>query len=132
MAQKGSLVSHDKLRFDFSHHLAMSQNEINAVELKINKVINNATDVSTKLMSPEDAIKEGALALFGEKYTDEVRVVSIGELNNKTYSIELCGGTHVNNTSEIGKVKLISESSAASGIRRIEALRGNDLSLIHI
>jgi len=127
VAQKGSLVSHDKLRFDFSHHLALSQNEINAVELKINKVINNATDVSTKLMSPEDAIKEGALALFGEKYTDEVRVVSIGELNNKTYSIELCGGTHVNNTSEIGKVKLISESSAASGIRRIEALRGNDL-----
>ena len=104
MAQKGSLVSHDKLRFDFSHHLAMSQNEINAVELKINKVINKATDVSTKLMSPEDAIKEGALALFGEKYTDEVRVVSIGELNNKTYSIELCGGTHVNNTSEIGEV----------------------------
>ena len=127
VAQKGSLVSHDKLRFDFSHHLAMSQNEINAVELKINKVINKATDVSTKLMSPEDAIKEGALALFGEKYTDEVRVVSIGELNNKTYSIELCGGTHVNNTSEIGKVKLISESSAASGIRRIEAVRGNDL-----
>ena len=127
VAQKGSLVSHDKLRFDFSHHLAMSQNEINAVELKINKVINKATDVSTKLMSPEDAIKEGALALFGEKYTDEVRVVSIGELNNKTYSIELCGGTHVNNTSEIGKVKLINESSAASGIRRIEAVRGNDL-----
>ena len=127
VAQKGSLVSHDKLRFDFSHHLAMSQNEINAVELKINKVINKATDVSTKLMSPEDAIKEGALALFGEKYTDEVRVVSIGELNNKTYSIELCGGTHVNNTSEIGRVKLISESSAASGIRRIEAVRGNDL-----
>ena len=78
-------------------------------------------------MSHEDAIKAGALALFGEKYSDEVRVLSIGEHDNKVYSIELCGGTHVNNTNEIGRLEIVSESSVASGVRRIEALRGNDL-----
>ena len=78
-------------------------------------------------MSPDDAVKAGALALFGEKYSDEVRVLKIGKLNDKIYSTELCGGTHVSNTKEIGELKIISESSAASGVRRIEALRGDDL-----
>ena len=127
VAQKGSLVSNDKLRFDFSHHKAMTDKEVNEVEEKANLIINNETDVVTRLMTPEDAINDGALALFGEKYSDEVRVISIGELNGKTYSMELCGGTHVQNTREIGKVKVVSESSASSGIRRIEALRGEDL-----
>ena len=127
VAQKGSLVSNDKLRFDFSHHKAMTDKEVNEVEEKANLIINNETDVVTRLMTPEDAINDGALALFGEKYSDEVRVISIGELNGKTYSMELCGGTHVQNTREIGKVKIVSESSASSGIRRIEALRGEDL-----
>ena len=127
VAQKGSLVSNDKLRFDFSHHKAMTDKEVNEVEEKANLIINNETDVVTRLMTPEDAINDGALALFGEKYSDEVRVISIGELNGKTYSMELCGGTHVQNTREIGKVKIVSESSASSGVRRIEALRGEDL-----
>ena len=127
VAQKGSLVSNDKLRFDFSHHKAMTDKEVNEVEEKANLIINNETDVVTRLMTPEDAINDGALALFGEKYSDEVRVISIGELQGKTYSMELCGGTHVQNTREIGKVKIVSESSASSGIRRIEALRGEDL-----
>ena len=78
-------------------------------------------------MSPDDAVKAGALALFGEKYSDEVRVLKIGKFNDKTYSTELCGGTHVSNTNEIGELKIVSESSAASGVRRIEALRGDDL-----
>ena len=127
VAQKGSLVSNDKLRFDFSHHKAMTDKEVNEVEEKANLIINNETDVVTRLMTPEDAINDGALALFGEKYSDEVRVISIGELQGKTYSMELCGGTHVQNTREIGKVKIVSESSASSGVRRIEALRGEDL-----
>ena len=127
VAQKGSLVSNDKLRFDFSHHKAMTDKEVNEVEEKVNLIINNETDVVTRLMTPEDAINDGALALFGEKYSDEVRVISIGELQGKTYSMELCGGTHVQNTREIGKVKIVSESSASSGVRRIEALRGEDL-----
>ena len=127
VAQKGSLVSNDKLRFDFSHHKAMTDKEVNEVEEKANLIINNETDVVTRLMTPEDAINDGALALFGEKYSDEVRVISIGELHGKTYSMELCGGTHVQNTREIGKVKIVSESSASSGVRRIEALRGEDL-----
>jgi len=127
VAQKGSLVSNDKLRFDFSHHKAMTDKEVNEVEEKANLIINNETDVVTRLMTPEDAINDGALALFGEKYSDEVRVISIGELQGKTYSMELCGGTHVQNTREIGIVKIVSESSASSGVRRIEALRGEDL-----
>ncbi len=127
VTQKGSLVSYDKLRFDFSHHKALSDVELEKVENKANLVINNNSKVETKIMSHEDAIKAGALALFGEKYSDEVRVLSIGEHDNKVYSIELCGGTHVNNTNEIGRLEIVSESSVASGVRRIEALRGNDL-----
>ena len=127
VTQKGSLVSYDKLRFDFSHHKPMTGGEIENVENIANEVIKNSSDVETKLMNSEDAINSGALALFGEKYADEVRVLSIGLKEDKTYSIELCGGTHVNNTSEIGDFKIISESSVSSGIRRIEALRAKDL-----
>ena len=127
VTQKGSLVSYDKLRFDFSHHRPMTGDEIENVENIANEVIKNSSDVETKLMNSEDAINSGALALFGEKYADEVRVLSIGLKEDKTYSTELCGGTHVNNTSEIGDFKIISESSVSSGIRRIEALRAKDL-----
>ena len=127
VTQKGSLVSYDKLRFDFSHHKPMTGDEIENVENIANEIIKNSSDVETKLMNSEDAINSGALALFGEKYADEVRVLSIGLKEDKTYSTELCGGTHVNNTSEIGDFKIISESSVSSGIRRIEALRAKDL-----
>ena len=127
VTQKGSLVSYDKLRFDFSHHKPMTSDEIENVENISNEIIKSSSDVETKLMNSEDAINSGALALFGEKYADEVRVLSIGLKEDKTYSTELCGGTHVNNTSEIGDFKIISESSVSSGIRRIEALRAKDL-----
>ncbi len=127
VSQKGSLVSYDRLRFDFSHHKSLSEGEIKNIEAIVNNIINSNFNVETKLMKSEDAINSGALALFGEKYDDEVRVLSIGDNNSSSYSVELCGGTHVEKTSEIGNFKIISESSAASGIRRIEALRGNDL-----
>ena len=127
VTQKGSLVSYDRLRFDFSHHKSLSEDEIKNIEGIVNSIINSNFNVETKLMKSEDAINLGALALFGEKYDDEVRVLSIGDNNSASYSLELCGGTHVEKTSEIGNFKIISESSAASGIRRIEALRGNDL-----
>ena len=127
VSQKGSLVSYDRLRFDFSHHKSLSEGEIKNIEEIVNNIINSNFNVETKLMKSEDAINSGALALFGEKYDDEVRVLSIGDNNSSSYSVELCGGTHVEKTSEIGNFKIISESSAASGIRRIEALRGNDL-----
>ena len=127
VSQKGSLVSHDRLRFDFSHHKNLSEGEIKNIEGIVNNIINSNFSVETKLMKSEDAINSGALALFGEKYDDEVRVLSIGDNNSSSYSVELCGGTHVEKTSEIGNFKIISESSAASGIRRIEALIGNDL-----
>ena len=127
VTQKGSLVSNDKLRFDFSHHKSMTNLEIEDVQNKVNEIIKTGSKVETLVMSPDDAVKAGALALFGEKYSDEVRVLKIGKFNDKTYSTELCGGTHVSNTNEIGELKIVSESSAASGVRRIEALRGDDL-----
>ena len=127
VTQKGSLVSNDKLRFDFSHHKSMTNLEIEDVQNKVNEIIKTGSEVETLIMSPDDAVKAGALALFGEKYSDEVRVLKIGKFNDKTYSTELCGGTHVSNTNEIGELKIVSESSAASGVRRIEALRGDDL-----
>lgn len=127
VTQKGSLVSFDKLRFDFSHHKSLSESEISKIEQISNTVIEEGSDVETQIMTPDDAVNAGALALFGEKYTDEVRVLKIGKMRNKTFSIELCGGTHVENTSQIGKLKIVNESSVASGVRRIEALRGEDL-----
>ncbi|MDC0557592.1 alanine--tRNA ligase [Pelagibacterales bacterium] len=127
VSQKGSLVSYDRLRFDFSHHKQLSENEIKLIETDVEKIINFGYSVTTQSMKPEDAIEKGALALFGEKYGDEVRVLSIGPKNEKAYSVELCGGTHVKNTSEIGKFKIVSSTSAAAGIRRIEALRDKDV-----
>jgi alanyl-tRNA synthetase len=127
VSQKGSLVSYDRLRFDFSHHKQLSENEIKLIETDVEKIINFGYSVTTQSMKPEDAIEKGALALFGEKYGDEVRVLSIGPKNEKAYSVELCGGTHVKNTSEIGKFKIVSSTSVAAGIRRIEALRDKDV-----
>jgi alanyl-tRNA synthetase len=124
VTQKGSLVAPDRLRFDFSHGKAVAREEIAAIENKVNAVIARATPVGCKEMAPDDAIKAGAMALFGEKYGDRVRVLSMGDDNGKTYSVELCGGTHVKNTSDIGLFKVTSEGSVASGIRRIEAVTG--------
>jgi len=127
ITQKGSLVSPEKLRFDFSHNKPIEKDEM----IKINKVVNDfvvgSSDVQTRIMTPKEAVGLGALALFGEKYGEEVRVVFMGKENNSFFSTELCGGTHVKNTKEIGEFKVVSQSSIASGIRRIEALRDEQL-----
>lgn len=118
--QKGSLVTPDRLRFDFAHFQAMTPEEMEKVEKLVNQEIQEALPVRTDIMDIEEAKKTGAMALFGEKYDEEVRVVSMGE-----FSKELCGGTHVSNTSQILLFKLVSESGIAAGVRRIEALTGN-------
>ena len=128
VAQKGSLVSPDRLRFDFSHTKPMSAEEVAKVEDIANGIIAQNTAVETRLMGLEDAMQSGAMALFGEKYGDEVRVVSMGlplEGSNKAWSVELCGGTHVKRTGDIGLVHVIAESASAAGVRRIEALTGD-------
>lgn len=123
VSQKGSLVNKDKLRFDFSHNEIIKNNDIIKIESLVNKQINNNSKVSTKLLDHKKAINEGAIALFGEKYGDMVRVVSMGSIENGiNYSKELCGGTHVSNLGNIKKFKIINQSSVASGIRRIEAI----------
>tara|TARA_B110000003_G_scaffold264644_1_gene289648 strand:+ start:18 stop:1763 length:1746 start_codon:yes stop_codon:yes gene_type:complete len=127
VTQKGSLVEPSRLRFDFSHMKPISNDEIKKVETFVNTMIKNKTDVRTRLMTPDNAVENGALALFGEKYGDEVRVLSMGDENGKYFSTELCGGTHVKNTGEIGKFKIVSQSSIAAGVRRIEALRDKQL-----
>ncbi|MCH2038976.1 MAG: alanine--tRNA ligase, partial [Rickettsiales bacterium] len=126
VTQKGSLVAEDRLRFDISHPKAVTPEQLVEIEAKVNELIRQNTSVGTKLMTPDDAIEEGALALFGEKYGDEVRVVNMGEQVNASYSVELCGGTHVTRTGDIGLFKIISESAIAAGVRRIEALTGQE------
>jgi alanyl-tRNA synthetase len=130
VTQKGSLVAPDRLRFDFSHPKPISAGELERVETIANEIILQNSPVSTRLMAVDDAIAEGAMALFGEKYGDEVRVVSMGtalhgDKAGKPYSVELCGGTHVNATGDIGIVRLVSEGAVAAGVRRIEALTGD-------
>lgn len=124
VTQKGSMVAPDRLRFDFSHNQALTANEIAAVEAEVNAQVRGNRSVSTRLMTPDDAVAAGALALFGEKYGDEVRVLSMGNVDGANYSVELCGGTHVNALGDIALVTIVSEGAVASGIRRIEALTG--------
>ena len=122
VSQKGSLVAPDRLRFDFSHPKPVSAEELFAIENQVNAIIRQNSDVLTRLMPTDQAIKAGAEALFGEKYGDEVRVLSMGEEGNKTYSVELCGGTHVRRLGDIGLFTILSESAVAAGVRRIEGL----------
>ncbi|MFC0686835.1 alanine--tRNA ligase [Novosphingobium clariflavum] len=129
VTQKGSLVAAERLRFDFSHPTALSAEDIAAIEAEVNAEIRANDPVLTRLMTPEDAIEAGAMALFGEKYGDEVRVLSMGTTSKDasgehTYSVELCGGTHVRATGDIGIFRIVSESAVSSGVRRIEALTG--------
>src|SRR5690348_259365 len=124
VTQKGSLVAPDYFRFDFSHPKAMTREEIEAVEADVNAQIRSNEPVTTRLMTPDEAISAGAMALFGEKYGDEVRVLSMGRTEESDYSVELCGGTHVRATGDIQLFKIISESAVSSGVRRIEALTG--------
>jgi len=127
VTQKGSLVAPDRLRFDFSHMKPISNEEINKIENFVNKMVETKSDVKTRLMTPKEAVDNGALALFGEKYGEEVRVLSMGDEKDRFFSTELCGGTHVRNTADIGKFKIINQSSIAAGIRRVEALRDKQL-----
>jgi alanyl-tRNA synthetase len=126
VAQKGSLVAADRLRFDFSHPKPMTPEEIERVEDIANDVVLQNAPVVTRLLSRDDAIASGARALFGEKYGDEVRVVAMGEGSGNTmgWSVELCGGTHVSLTGDIGIISVVGESAVASGVRRVEALTG--------
>jgi alanyl-tRNA synthetase len=133
VAQRGSLNAPDRLRFDFSHAKPLTPEERARVEREVNAYIRQNAPVTTRIMAPDDAREIGAQALFGEKYGDEVRVVSMGELDGsgkgvdgRTYSIELCGGTHVTQTGDIGAFKLTSEGASSAGVRRIEAITGDD------
>ena len=125
--QKGSLVEPDRLRFDFSHMKPISSEEISKIESHVNLMVEKNSEVKTRIMTPKEAVDNGALALFGEKYGDEVRVLSMGDEEGKYFSTELCGGTHVRNTRDIGKFKIINQSSIAAGVRRVEALRDKQL-----
>jgi len=129
VSQKGSMVAADRLRFDFSHPSALSADDISVIEAEVNAQIRENSGVSTRLMTPDDAIAAGAMALFGEKYGDEVRVLSMGAREGGDdgalpFSVELCGGTHVTALGDIALFKIISESAVSSGVRRIEALTG--------
>jgi alanyl-tRNA synthetase len=127
VTQKGSLVEPSRLRFDFSHMKPISNEDVEKIESFVNSMVAKKTDIRTRLMTPDEAVENGALALFGEKYGEEVRVLSMGDDNGKYFSTELCGGTHVKNTGDIGKFKIVSQSSIAAGVRRIEALRDKQL-----
>jgi alanyl-tRNA synthetase len=125
VAQKGSLVTYDKLRFDFSHLEAMTAEEVATIENRVNAEIRDNSEITTRLMNVDDAKNSGAMALFGEKYDDEVRVLAMGTGEGaEQFSIELCGGTHARRTGDLGVFKIISEASAAAGVRRIEAVAG--------
>jgi alanyl-tRNA synthetase len=131
VAQKGSLNAPDRLRFDFSHSAALSAAELATVEAEVNAFIRQNSPVETRIMTPDDARALGAQALFGEKYGEEVRVVSMGWLDGsgkgaegRTYSLELCGGTHVARTGDIGALVMLGDSASSAGVRRIEALTG--------
>ncbi|MBV9860382.1 MAG: alanine--tRNA ligase [Alphaproteobacteria bacterium] len=126
VTQKGSLVAPDRMRFDFSHHKPLTPDDIRAIEAEVNDRIRENGEVRTRLLTPDRAVEEGALALFGEKYGDEVRVVAMGgeEGAKRPFSVELCGGTHVRRTGDIGLFKIVGETAIASGVRRIEALTG--------
>ena len=125
--QKGSLVSPEKLRFDFSHNKPIENSELNKIEKYVNDMVATSSNVRTRIMTPDEAVENGALALFGEKYGEEVRVLSMGKEGSAYFSTELCGGTHVRNTKDIGRFKIVSQSAIASGIRRVEALREKQL-----
>jgi alanyl-tRNA synthetase len=132
VTQKGSLVAPDRLRFDFAHAKPVTAAEIDAVEAEVNAHVRANAPVTVRLMGREDAMGSGAMALFGEKYGDEVRVVSMGaNPDRSSYSVELCGGTHVQRTGDIAVVKLIAETAVAAGIRRVEALTG-EAALDHV
>ena len=125
VTQKGSLVDATRLRFDITHPKQVTREELNQIEVEVNHYVAQATPATTKLMSQEDAIAAGAMALFGEKYGAEVRVLAMGKTDDgQDFSVELCGGTHVGNTGDIGLFKIISEGSVSSGVRRIEAVTG--------
>ncbi len=124
VTQKGSLVESSALRFDFSHPKAVTTEELTKIEARVNALVARNTPVSTDVKTPNEAIESGAMALFGEKYGDKVRMLSMGDDDGKHYSVELCGGTHVRSTGEIGLFKVTSEGSVASGIRRIVAVTG--------
>jgi alanyl-tRNA synthetase len=127
VTQKGSLVEPERLRFDFSHMKPISNEEVGKIENFVNEMVQKKSEVKTRIMTPKEAVENGALALFGEKYGEEVRVLSMGEEGEKYFSTELCGGTHVKNTGDIGKFKIVSQSSIAAGVRRVEALRDKQL-----
>jgi alanyl-tRNA synthetase len=126
VTQKGSLNAPDRLRFDVSQPTPISREDLALVEREVNARIRENSEVTTRLMTPDAAVQEGAMALFGEKYGDEVRVVAMGagEGNRPAYSIELCGGTHVRRTGDIGLLRIVSESAVSAGVRRIEAVTG--------
>jgi len=126
VTQKGSLVAPDRLRFDFSHPRALSPEDLATIEAEVNERIRANSTVRTRLLTPDRAVAEGALALFGEKYGEEVRVVAMGGASDedRPFSVELCGGTHVRHTGDIGLFKIVGETAIASGVRRIEALTG--------
>jgi len=126
ISQKGSLVNDKRLRFDFSHQKPIPNNDILEIEKIANYIVMQNNSVETQVMSTDDAMKTGARALFGEKYGEEVRVVSMGNFNDKKFSVELCGGTHVKNTGDIGPIKIMAEQGIASGVRRIEAITGHE------
>jgi len=126
ISQKGSLVNDKRLRFDFSHQKPIPNDDILEIEKIANYIVMQNNSIETQIMSTDDAMKTGARALFGEKYGEEVRVVSMGLFNEKKFSVELCGGTHVMNTGDIGPIKIMAEQGIASGVRRIEAITGQE------